>query len=177
VGVCGDELGSVRLWNQVGDHWHGPVADATDRLSLLADDAGPDAFWRSFHEFLAFPRRRVGVSVSLWRTVAEAAVVWVAGSLIYLGATVGPFLGGNCGPNGGLFGPEGRLAGGGYDSGLAGVALGAGLLVATAIAAVRLPAWRGPLLLAFLILFPAALIVLWVGVAPAIWGPQHCVIP
>lgn len=91
----------------------------------------------------------------------------------YVTATIGPFLGGNCGPEG-FFGPEGHLAGGAHDSALGAAAVGGVLWAAAGTAVWWLHERRGAVILAFTVLYVVALIVLWYAVSPAIWGAQYC---
>jgi len=154
--------GFVRFGDQADNRWEGPVPDARDRLAMIEEGAGPDAFWRAFPEFLPASRLR-GVArpphlgLSLGRLICLYLLVWLVDGI----ASIGP-----------LFGPG--CTGGGYGRADVGAAIGGVLLVTAAVALERLPRSRGLLVAAFATGYPVALLLFWYGIAPAIWGSTHC---
>lgn len=113
------------------------------------------------------------VLARLW--VVLSPLVWAAIWLVYY-LQANPILGGNCGPEGLVFGPLGRWEGGGYESELAAAVVGALLLAVGGLTAWHVRKRPGTVMFAFAGTYVVALVVLWF-VSPAIWGPRHCVIP
>jgi hypothetical protein len=97
-------------------------------------------------------------------------LVW----LVYWFIASGPILGGNCGPEG-LLGREGHLHGGGYESAPAAAVVGGVLWAMAGVAVWRVGQLRA-VLIGSLSIYAAALLVLWFGISPIVWGDQHCVL-
>jgi hypothetical protein len=123
------------------------------------------------------PQRASGFRIAAW--LGGLAFLWACIWVLYFINATDPELlwGGNCGPEGDswLGGRTGNMEGGRYESALTAAVVG-GLLWAMAVVAVwRLHRGKGILLLAFPVVYVVALVVLWYGVSPAIWGDPHCV--
>jgi hypothetical protein len=82
---------------------------------------------------------------------------------------------GNCGPEG-MLGRAGNWQGGFHESLPTAGAIGGLLVIITWLAMGFFPKRIAMLVYSFIAVFAASLVVLALGVAPAIWGPRHCLI-
>jgi len=122
------------------------------------------------------PDRTTARPLSLIGSLVALTGIWALIMFFYAAPTF-TLLGGNCGPQTSYGLQPGTWHGGGYSSFATAAALGGVLWAAAGVAAWRIPNRRRGLLLAYAVLYVAAVIVLWYGVSPSVWGHQHCVIP
>jgi hypothetical protein len=167
VRALGEILDTARTVGSHGPHGTA-VADRADALAVrVAWDLDPDRVERGRR-----PPPQNPIPLVAWVLGAAfiGLIIW-----IFYWLQARPIIGGNCGPEG-FLGREGILKGGGYESTSAAAVVGGAVLAVVAVAAWRLKQRRGWLLLGFAGLYVIALIVLWYGVSPLVWGDPHCVL-